>query len=162
MAIDFTQYDFSTPEARRIAWTEILKLPEFHQVQHTLRRGSEDNCGYCCLGVATEIYRQVTGEGHWGSDGFHSSEDDFEDSVLPIPVAEWYGFFNDLNPEVQVQDVRAAIRSDWEHDLDDDDVINASDLNDDYDLSFSEIAGAFANRFRRESEYDPQSGGWIE
>lgn len=42
-------------------WLAALRSGEFPQTQGHLR----DHKGYCCLGVACEVYRRETGRGRW-------------------------------------------------------------------------------------------------
>ena len=75
-----------TPEERerRIRlWTAALTSGEYPQTTGSLR----DRRGFCCLGVACEVYRKETGEGVWIEDvewRFLGHEGD-----LPTRVAEW-------------------------------------------------------------------------
>lgn len=71
-------------------WVEALRSGEFQQ---TTRKLSDGN-GYCCLGVACEVYRRETGDGEWEQRG------DTELpvltflgvwNVLPDPVRRWLG-----------------------------------------------------------------------
>ena len=44
-----------------IKWAEALESGEFNQAKSQLR----DSNGYCCLGVACEVFRRETGKGVW-------------------------------------------------------------------------------------------------
>lgn len=65
-----------------------LRSDEFKQTRGALR----DESGYCCLGVACELYRRAVG-GEWTNNGFvvpdarHS-----EHFNLPDAVRYWLGF----------------------------------------------------------------------
>ena len=47
-------------------WVAALRSGEFQQATGCLRYGD----GYCCLGVACELYRRETGEGEWDGKNF--------------------------------------------------------------------------------------------
>ena len=78
-------------------WVDALRSGEFKQARKALRTSD----GFCCLGVACEVYRRETGRGAWvalapdeknmmtffGHSGVSS------DSELTGDVAEW--LFND-------------------------------------------------------------------
>lgn len=78
------------PNAQKLV--DALRSGEFTQTTGHLR----DDTGHCCLGVACEIYRRVTGNGEWdGPDYapmFVISEDDQDDVSLPFAVQNWLGF----------------------------------------------------------------------
>ena len=67
-------------------WLAALRSGQYRQTQSWLRRSD----GYCCLGVACELYRQEVG-------GFWSNASDFvvnrrsSNSHLPVEVAQWLG-----------------------------------------------------------------------
>lgn len=44
-----------------VLWVEALESGEYEQTQLHLR---EENC-FCCLGVANDLYRKMTGKGEW-------------------------------------------------------------------------------------------------
>lgn len=91
-------------------WLRALRSGRYRQgVSYLKRRSASDRrkVELCCLGVACELYRQATGKGRWvptvGSpviDGvaeiFRFEVDEgggfSNESVLPLPVAEWLGF----------------------------------------------------------------------
>lgn len=68
-------------------WVEALRSGQYEQTRNDLR----DENGYCCLGVACELYREVTGRGEWerDEDGFTQFLD--RALLLPEPVREWLG-----------------------------------------------------------------------
>lgn len=62
-------------------WVETLEGDEFTQTQRCLRT----NEGYCCLGVATELFRRATGKGEWVLVEAGSMEDiDWESNDCPF------------------------------------------------------------------------------
>jgi hypothetical protein len=149
------KYDFSTPKARREAWTKILQADNYTQANGTLKHdGTEDTpSSYCCLGVACDIYQRVTGEGEWDSE-FFQVEGELGEGTMPGTVARWYGLGDEDNPAVTVADIRADTEFGFYADavLADEDEITASEANDDYGLSFRQIGQAFARRFAREDQ----------
>lgn len=78
---------------------KALRSGEYTQTRGRLRK--EDS--FCCLGVATDLHRQATGEGKWQNDPIHGSEYTFvmhtEDGqetwdryALPDQVRQWLGW----------------------------------------------------------------------
>lgn len=47
----------------QLQWLAALRSGDFKQAQHYLQRA--DIGGFCCLGVACELYSMLEGEGHW-------------------------------------------------------------------------------------------------
>lgn len=72
-------------------WVEALRSGNYTQTSNALR----DNQGYCCLGVACDVFRKKTKHGRWDDDVFVIG-DMAEDGVLPDRVANWLGL--DVNP----------------------------------------------------------------
>ena len=66
-------------------WVEALRSGEYAQTQNTLRDGK----GFCCLGVACDLYGLAT-QTPWQKDigGFSF---DGEDDQLPDRVSRWLG-----------------------------------------------------------------------
>lgn len=68
-----------------------LRSGEFAQTNSVLR----DETGYCCLGVACEVYKRETGDGAWkvgyGNDRFNVGGHE-SSYTLPEAVREWLGF----------------------------------------------------------------------
>lgn len=111
----------------------VLESDRFEQYNGSLR--GEDN-KRCCLGVACDVYKEITGKGEW--DGckdnfFFAVEGDGGGGVLPISVAQFYGF-RDRNPEIKIGD-REAPAGYW---------------NDVQKKSFKEIAEAFRKTYLHE------------
>lgn len=121
-----------------------LRSENYRQGQEALRQRGEDRSTtlHCCLGVLCDTYRQLTGRGSWqmglSCDDF-ILEGNHYDSYPPPEVAE---FFN-------LTKVDPVLREE----VDGDDTIlhRASELNDNYGLSFAEIADLFEARFLRDS-----------
>ncbi len=80
------------PNAENIGkLTAALRSGEFPQDTGLLRTPE----GWCCLGVACEVYRRETGQGRWEecSVGFKFVLDSGDSRVeLLRAVADWYGF----------------------------------------------------------------------
>lgn len=77
--------------------TDALRSGKYKQASGVLRSGD----GYCCLGVACDIYRKHARKGKWvkargGADyEFVIKGRDtelVEGAYLPIPVMRWFGF----------------------------------------------------------------------
>jgi hypothetical protein len=62
-------------------WVAALRSGEFKQTKGRLR----DTKGFCCLGVACEVYRRETGNGEWDDDGLFQGTGE----VLPRNVLRW-------------------------------------------------------------------------
>jgi hypothetical protein len=130
----------NTPNAERIAaLVSALRSGEFQQGQHVLRQGD----AYCCLGVASDLYRREVGGG-WqelgipgnGAMPFQDATGRREVSFLTPDVVVWYGF--DSN------DVSLAGNPDGFGETP-----TAITLNDS-GASFPDIADAFARTFLKE------------
>lgn len=79
-------------------WITALRSGEYKQT----RRRLQDKYGYCCLGVATDLYIRETRKARWGASvkcKFHAYE--YPDSVdpnagfLPAQVSDWLGITMD-------------------------------------------------------------------
>lgn len=78
-------------------WLEALRSGEYDQTRGRLHL---ENDGYCCLGVACEVYRKETGQGEWsyahGIGWFQPGPDRQAGSAhLPKEVREWLGMTTD-------------------------------------------------------------------
>ena len=87
-------------EARVKKWARALRSGKYAQTRGKLK----DNSGYCCLGVACDVYRKETGEGEWAADAGGFSGPGFaftlpdgtrETGSLPEKVAKWFGLKTD-------------------------------------------------------------------
>jgi hypothetical protein len=117
---------------------DALRSGEYKQHQGSLT--NEDRTAFCCLGVATEVYRKTAKKGYWKKItklNWPSSEEVNSflgcDAVTPYAVSKWYGF-EDNNPEL------CRVEGD---------IKVASDLNDDLNWSFKKIARAFEKKYLR-------------
>lgn len=122
----------------KVRWVEALRSGQYEQTEGLL---ANDN-GFCCLGVLCEIAVQdgvVVKEvkDQWEGDPndnhvvtYGVGTEYAMDAVLPSMVYEW-AELESSNPAIMYQDVRHPI----------------SDLNDDYKLTFSEIADVIEREF---------------
>lgn len=67
-------------------WVEALRSGKYEQAQEQLRRDD----GFCCLGVACDLYAQETGEGEWTLGAF-KLDGLYKTADLPIKVRDWLG-----------------------------------------------------------------------
>ena len=72
-------------------WVSSLRSGDYEQSWRHLRTES----GYCCLGVACDLYSKETGKGKWtkpDSDiSFYFEYGYKESSTLPFDVVDWLG-----------------------------------------------------------------------
>jgi hypothetical protein len=118
---------------------QALESGEFKQAGNALKRGD----GYCCLGVAAELYRrEVQPKLKWEPANLGGLSCYSLDGFTGLPgftVAEWYGWKYrgggaDSNPDLFIKE-------------DEFDTVAASALNDTQHLPFPEIAAAFRRTF---------------
>lgn len=112
-------------QGRRVAqWLKTLRSNKFSQSKHALRRGKNGVFGYCCLGVACELY----GQEHnvpWTPAEQNTFRFMEQKAYLPSSVRTWLG--------LKDEHIKIGKYSDRpEHIL--------ALLNDDDDKSFAEIA----------------------
>lgn len=113
-------------------WIADLRSGKFKQGRGQLRQGDR----FCCLGVACETFRRVTGNGRWVEDSFFPDDSELEEVyILPEPVAHWLGFGIDTSPALS-----------FPHG-----VRYCSEANDDDRKRFSTIAAAIERTFLAES-----------
>lgn len=100
-------------------WVEALRSGEFdqtclrlHRVQPTASRPA----GYCCLGVACEVYRRETGQGRWGGDEFHVDRE-IESHALPNAVMEWLSLSSPSGDYDQDLDDGSSLVDQNDHDM---------------------------------------------
>lgn len=114
--------------AHLTAWCEDLESDKYVQTTNRLRNNSPIGAdySYCCLGVACNTFKKVTGKGTWGETGtFMDNMDCGASTSLPSFVAEW------LTGETYDGTLFVFYKGKKE------DVIN---LNDRHKLTFKEIA----------------------
>lgn len=101
-------------------WVEELRSGEHAQAQNKLKArvdsGPDAPVGFCCLGVACDLYGRETGLGKWveeedGTFMFVSVGDEVmfsnQEEFLPLPVMRWLGISeNDgaFKKEVMIDD----------------------------------------------------------
>ena len=66
-----------------------MRSGEYRQSKYALR----DDKGFCCLGVACDLYSKETGKGEWKIETVISNRYSFrgEQSALPSDVSDWLG-----------------------------------------------------------------------
>lgn len=75
----------------RKTWLKALKSGKYKKAKGQLRKEFKDGTGYCCLGVACELYRKAIG-GEWEQNtSFSDRFGDNEYGVLPSDVKAWLG-----------------------------------------------------------------------
>ncbi len=77
----------------REKWVKALRSGKFRQTRHELRNGRRRE--FCCLGVATELYRKATGNGGWDKEGFFINRGERDGGACPVAVQEWLGLRTD-------------------------------------------------------------------
>lgn len=99
-------------EARKKLWVDALRSGDYKQTAG----GLHDRDGFCCLGVACDVYVKETGLGEWKQDPDYFGAFLFEhrgvvareSSVLPSEVARWYGLA-DMNPAIPLGGFKATL-----------------------------------------------------
>jgi hypothetical protein len=95
-------------------WVEALRSGEFNQTKYVLH----DDVGYCCLGVACEVYARETGKGSWGelvcsTDGSQEGYVFMNSgtTTLPEEVSKWFGIKSRTprNPEILVDEKKVMV-----------------------------------------------------
>lgn len=86
------------------AWVDALRSGKYKQTQGTLCRLDEngDVTGYCCLGVACEIYSQTHNDLNIESFGDYRTYDTY-DSNLPEIVYDWLAVNSYLSEEELIE-----------------------------------------------------------
>jgi hypothetical protein len=118
----------------RIALVKALRSGEYAQIKGCLH----DDRGYCCLGVACDIYRKALNDQHCGwtllgeTDRYCFSDNvgSFSGSGLPAGVQYWLGF----DDEGSLPNAIGAYR-------------RLTALNDNAGLSFAQIADVIEEQF---------------
>lgn len=101
-------------------WLKALRSGEFNQTNHSLKNNIDNGkVGYCCLGVASELYCKspegiqngaefVFVENSWEDNSWKfRSEDDVQEAVLPEEVFRWLfdiekGVYMDYNKQLSM------------------------------------------------------------
>lgn len=105
------------------AWVKALKSGKYKQTTEQLYDGK----GFCCLGVATDLYLKEKGK-EWQKEtsrcyGVESQFTELQTSELTTEIASWYGL-DSHSPEVNYKGTSRTLMS----------------LNDQTGLSFKKIA----------------------
>lgn len=89
-------------EAARAKWIEALRSGKYPQAQGRLRKPLSGVEGYCCLGVACDLYREDHPGSEWTPGGTFraSAYGPEESSSLLDPVQRWLGISNLLENEL--------------------------------------------------------------
>lgn len=121
-------------------WVTALRSGEYEQTKGVLKN---DN-GFCCLGVATDVYMKECG-GTWSKSAqFFGNEpnprsgylfDDYEGERLPREVRDWLGI-QDADPELLT-----GRSGEYEPHL------PATSLNDEEEWTFEQIAQAIKETY---------------
>jgi len=129
------------------AYLALLRSGEIEQVDGRLRRGA----AMCCLGVACESYRRITGNGEWMGDFIFKTgplvADTAETYLHPL-VSEFFGLTNLTRTGDPIMfvapdgDPRPSTGIQWWR------ILTASSLNDELHWPFVQIADAFEYVFR--------------
>lgn len=110
-------------------WVADLRSGKFRQTTGRLFDGT----GHCCLGVACESHKRVTGAGEWqyveGGVWEYAGVED----VLPPPVAKWLGL--NENPTLESEAGNDCLPP------------AASELNDSRRWTFTEITDALCRNY---------------
>lgn len=130
--------------ARLKLWTDALRSGNYEQAKQALARIDHDTgqWSYCCLGVACEVAMAngldiPTEMSRTGTRRYDGSQ-----ALMPSSVCHWFGLPGDLWVPASIEgdgDTRKMV----------------TELNDDYDWDFNQIADAIEAKFRlREDEID--------
>jgi hypothetical protein len=128
------------------ALVDALRSGEFPQTTGKLR----DETGYCCLGVACEVYRRDLNKGEWDGAAFNIGEikhtdqysDNVAEGVLSKMVQEYFGF-KSTHPLIKysgkpIVEFRGRSK------------IGLAELNDIARLNFNQIADIIEENFLKE------------
>lgn len=81
-------------------WVAALRSGEYSQTREVLK----DSCGYCCLGVLTDLWEKETGLSS------HNMSDEETDEDLDDEVSEWAELYS-CNPFVKMESGKYAALS---------------------------------------------------
>lgn len=115
-------------KARLRRWVKALRSSEYRQARRALK---VRNIGFCCLGVACDLYVKETEKLAWDDSGL-SSEIDNEKGMLPDCIRDWFGL-ESRDPRLSYDDMHNRVR--------------ASLLNDESKFSFAQIADAIEQTY---------------
>lgn len=123
-------------------WVKALRSGEYTQGKKALR-DTENN--FCCLGVLCDITKEKLNlEWGLGVDEIYYMGEEKCDGVLPFEVSEYLGEV--LDHRIVIRDSNSKIPEDVSRYLRFNDTY-LTELNDDYDLTFNEIADILEEEF---------------
>ncbi len=138
----------TTPNKERIElFCKALESGEYTQTHNYLH----DKNGFCCLGVATDIFHKQTGFGEWKfieSTGFYEFKFEEEGMVITEStgmskvIGNWYGFDNNVDEyftDLLMRDENGEL-------------VYATYLNDCDKLDFNQISTIIRQNFIKEQE----------
>lgn len=111
----------TTPEEflrRRQLLTAALRSGDYAQSTCFLNRVESVEgipAGFCCLGVATDIFHKETGQGKWSDDGIFLHGEERAASILPVAVQNWFGFGNSMGRHVSESGVTCFLTAINDH-----------------------------------------------
>ncbi len=82
-------------------WVKALRSGEYQQT----REGLQDKTGFCCLGVACDLFMKDTGVGSWSAE---PNEEGYYDFLYPVP--EDYKDISDEDHWVDYTELPAIVR----------------------------------------------------
>lgn len=143
-------------------WMTDLRSGEFNQAYEVLA-STTGNAGFCCLGVATETNQEACGltskvSGRRVNYSWADEDGDLlnaTSTLMPRPVAQFLGipwnYVDDMGPEVSVYLKAHEGEYDYINGYASSklgvEVVSATTLNDEINLSFAEIADRFEETF---------------
>jgi hypothetical protein len=120
-------------------WVKALRSGKYKQTSGTL----QDDVGYCCLGVACDVFAKETGKGKWRTADFSSGkqfitnfgtdEEMIHEADLPPAVMRWFG----------IRKSDPVLRSRGQ---------TASHVNDVEGWDFDEIASAIERKYLKKGK----------
>ncbi len=127
-------------------WVAALRSGEYKQITKRLKQEfPEGGCGYCCLGVLTDLFAKEQGKpfkevityfqktGHWNEGSYTAIHD-----YLPVKVAEWAELNNEKISRIYPQGIDPVIAEGLNN--------TCSKVNDHGEKTFNEIAAMIEER----------------
>src|SRR5689334_13365333 len=74
---------------------DSLRSGNYGQTIGRLMRNDGDGAKYCCLGVACEEFRLLSGQGYWNGRDFVTPDNRKDECILVPMVSQFYGFTQD-------------------------------------------------------------------
>lgn len=99
-------------EAATERWIKALRSGEYAQATNQLRvNDSYGPIGYCCLGVACDLFQKETGQGKWDGPFFVLRNRQYVTNP-PEDVCEYFGLTTDSGTYGSVRDLTLTERND--------------------------------------------------